>query len=199
MSMDAFDLSERFQTPVFVMSDLDLGMNSWMSDPIQYPTRKLDRGKVLSTEDLDRVGSFGRYDDIDGDGIPYRTLPATDHRLASYFTRGSGHNERAEYSERADDYKNNMDRLARKYETSRKHVPEPIIDYVDDTRIGVLAFGTTDVAVAESRDQLVKEYDLKTSYYRLRAIPFTSHLDAFFDRCDRVYIVEQNRDAQMAS
>ena len=199
MSMEAFNLSERFQTPVFIMSDLDLGMNNWMSDPIEYPQGKLDRGKVLSKEDLDRVGSFGRYEDIDSDGIPYRTLPATDHPLASYFTRGSGHNAQAVYSERADDYKNNMDRLARKYETSRNHVPEPIIDYVDGARIGILAFGTTDVAAAESREQLASEHNLKTSYYRLRALPFTSHLDDFFDRCDRVYVVEQNRDAQMAS
>jgi 2-oxoglutarate ferredoxin oxidoreductase subunit alpha len=199
MSMDAFNLSERFQTPVFVMTDLDLGMNNWMSDPIEYPKGKLDRGKVLSKEDLDRVGSFGRYDDIDGDGIPYRTLPATDHPLASYFTRGSGHDAQAVYSERADDYKNNMDRLARKYETARKHVPEPIVDYVDGARIGILGFGTTDMAAAESRVQLTSEHDLKTSYYRLRALPFTSHLDEFIDRCDRVYVVEQNRDAQMAS
>ena len=199
MSMDAFDLSERFQTPVFIMSDLDLGMNNWMSDPIEFPEVKLDRGKVLSKEDLDRVGRFGRYDDIDGDGIPYRTLPGTKHPLASYFTRGSGHDAQATYSERADDYQNNVDRLARKYDTSRKHVPEPIIEYVDGTRIGILAFGTTDMAAAESRVQLEREHDLKTSYYRLRALPFTSHMDEFFDRCDRVYVVEQNRDAQMAS
>ena len=199
MSMDAFNLSEQFQTPVFVMTDLDLGMNNWMSDPIEYPTGKLDRGKVLSKEDLDQVGKFGRYDDVDGDGIPYRTLPATNHPMASYFTRGSGHDAQAVYSERADDYKDNMDRLARKYETSRKHVPEPIIDYVDGARVGILAFGTTDIAAAESRVQLTGEHDLKTNYYRLRAIPFTSHLDAFFDKCDRVYVVEQNRDAQMAS
>ncbi len=199
MSMDAFDLSEQFQTPVFVMTDLDLGMNNWMADPIEFPEGQLDRGKVLGKEDLDRLGSFGRYQDIDGDGIPYRTLPATDHRLASYFTRGSGHDAQAVYSERADDYKDNMDRLARKYETSRKHVPEPIIDYVDGARVGILAFGTTDNAAAESRDQLTREYTLKTHYYRLRALPFTAHLDEFFDRCDRVYVVEQNRDAQMAS
>ena len=198
MSFDSFDLSERFQTPVFVMSDLDIGMNNWMSDPFDYPEQKFDRGKVLSKEDLDRVGSFGRYQDIDGDGIPYRTLPGTDHPLASYFTRGSGHDAQAAYSERADDYKNNVDRLARKYDTSREHVPAPVIDYVDGARIGIIAFGTTDMATAESRDQLEREHDLKTSYFRLRAIPFTKHLDEFFDRCDRVYVVEQNRDAQMA-
>ena len=198
MAYDSFDLSERFQTPIFVMSDLDLGMNNWMSDPFDYPEQKFDRGKVLSKEDLDRVGSFGRYQDIDGDGIPYRTLPSTDHPLASYFTRGSGHDAQATYSERADDYKNNVDRLTRKYDTAREHVPPPIVDYVDGARIGIIAFGTTDMATAESRDQLENEYDLKTSYFRLRAIPFTKHLDEFFDRCDRVYVVEQNRDAQMA-
>ena len=198
MSYDSFDLSERFQTPIFVMSDLDIGMNNWMSDPFDYPEQKFDRGKVLSKEDLDRVGSFGRYQDIDGDGIPYRTLPSTDHPLASYFTRGSGHDAQATYSERADDYKNNVDRLTRKYDTAREHVPPPIVDYVDGARIGIIAFGTTDMATAESRDQLESEYDLKTSYFRLRAIPFTKHMDEFFDRCDRVYVVEQNRDAQMA-
>ncbi len=198
MSMDAFDLAERLQTPVFVMTDLDLGMNNWMSDQFEYPTGKLDRGKVLSAEDLDRIGDFQRYLDVDGDAIPYRTLPGTDHILGAYFTRGSGHDERAAYSERADDYKNNMDRLTRKYDTARTYVPAPQIDYVDGAQVGLLAFGTTDVAVAESRHQMESEYDLKTNYFRLRAIPFGEGLVEFIDRCDRVYVIEQNRDAQMA-
>ena len=198
MSIDSFDLAERFQTPVFVMSDLDLGMNNWMSDQFEYPTRKLDRGKVLSKEDLDRIGKFERYRDVDGDAIPYRTLPGTDHPLASYFTRGSGHDEAAAYSERPEDYQNNVDRLNRKYDTARKHVPRPEIDYAEDSRVGILAFGTSDVAVGESRVQLEREIGLTTHYFRLRAIPFTSDLGEFFERCDRVYVVEQNRDAQMA-
>src|SRR5207253_4760362 len=130
-AIDAFDLTERFQTPVFVMTDLDLGMNNWMSDPFKFPAnRKLDRGKVLSKEDLEKLGSFKRYADVDGDGIGYRTLPGTSHPAASYFTRGSGHNERAIYSERPDDYKNNMDRLNKKFDTARKSVPKPVIDIV---------------------------------------------------------------------
>ncbi len=198
MSIDSFDLAERFQTPVFVMTDLDLGMNNWMADQFEYPTRDFDRGKVLGKEDLERIGKFERYRDVDGDAIPYRTLPGTDHPLASYFTRGSGHNEAAGYSERPEDYKNNMDRLNRKYETARQHVPSPEIDYVDGTSVGIVAFGTTDFAIGESRAQLEQEHGLKTSYLRLRAIPFTSDLEEFFKRCDRVYVVEQNRDAQMA-
>jgi len=198
MAVDAFDLTERFQTPIFVMSDLDLGMNNWMSDTFKYPTRKLDRGKVLSAEDLQKLGSFKRYGDVDGDGIGWRTLPGTDHPAAAYFTRGSGHNEKALYSERPDDYKNNMDRLVKKYNQSREHVPQPEIDYKDNTKIGFLAFGTTHWAIIESQDQLKKEYDMAISYYRLRAIPFTKHLVEYFEKHDRVYVVEQNRDAQMA-
>ena len=198
MGYEAFDLAERFQTPIFVMSDLDLGMNNWMSDPFTYPKKKFDRGKVLTAEDLKKLGSFQRYGDVDGDGIPYRTLPGTDHPAASYFTRGSGHNENAAYSERPDDYKRNMDRLNRKYNSARKHVPQPEIQYARDARIGLLAFGTTHWAIIESLDQLKREYDGPVSYYRLRAVPFTDDLVQFFDKHERVYVVEQNRDAQMA-
>jgi 2-oxoglutarate/2-oxoacid ferredoxin oxidoreductase subunit alpha len=198
MAIDAFDLSERFQTPVFVMTDLDLGMNNWMSDPFKYPTKKFDRGKVLTAEDLEKMGSFKRYGDVDGDGIGYRTLPGTQHPAAAYFTRGSGHNERAAYSERPDDYKNNMDRLAKKFESARNHVPKPEVQYADGAKIGFLAFGTTHWAIIESRDQLKKEQNLPVSYYRLRALPFTEELVEFFRKHDRVYVVEQNRDGQMA-
>ena len=128
MAIEAFDLAERFQTPVFVMSDLDLGMNNWMSDPFPYPTEPIRRGKVLDAEDLDRLGGFARYKDVDGDGVGYRTLPGTRHPAAAYFTRGSGHNEKAGYSEREDDYMNNMDRLARKFETLRAEVPPPHVE-----------------------------------------------------------------------
>ncbi len=198
MGYEAFDLAERFQTPVFVMSDLDLGMNNWMSDPFTYPRKKFDRGKVLSVEDLKKLGSFQRYADVDGDGIPYRTLPGTDHPAASYFTRGSGHNEKAAYSERPDDYKHNMDRLSKKYDSARREVPQPEIHYAPSTNIGFLAFGTTHWAIIESLDQLQREYKMAVSYYRLRAVPFTRHLVEFFEKHDRVYVVEQNRDGQMA-
>lgn len=194
---EAFNLAERFQTPVFVLSDLDLGMNIWMSDPFSYPQKPLDRGKVLSAEDLDRIGKFSRYLDVDGDGIPYRTLPGTDHPLAAYFTRGSGHNEHAEYSERGQDYQNNMDRLVKKLETARKHVPAPEVTGDEDSDVGIIAFGSSHWAVLESRDQLEAEGSIKTRYLRLRALPFTEHLKSFIRSCRRVYVVEQNRDAQM--
>src|SRR5262249_51458241 len=156
-----------FQTPIFVMSDLDLGMNNWMSDPFKYPTKKFDRGKVLSAADLEKAGKFGRYADVDGDGIPYRTLPGTNHPLAAYFTRGSGHNEQAAYSERPADYKRNLDRLNKKYETARQYVPQPEITNAAGAKIGFLAFGTTHWAIIESIDQLRHEYNTPISYYRL--------------------------------
>lgn len=197
MAMDAFDLAEMFQTPVFVMTDLDLGMNNWMADPFEYPTRPFNRGKVLTAEDLDRIQEFARYRDVDGDGIAYRTLPGTNHPKAAYFTRGSGHNERAQYTEREDDYINNMDRLWRKFETLRKHVPLPEIIENDRAQVGLICCGTSRYAVEESRDQLLREKKLETSYLRLKAYPFTQELEDFIARHDRVYVVDQNRDAQL--
>ena len=195
---ESFNLSERLQTPVFVLSDLDLGMNYWMSDPFSYPEKPFDRGKVLTAEDLEKLGSFGRYRDVDGDGIPYRTLPGTDHPAAAYFTRGSGHNENAEYTERAGDYQTNMDRLTRKFETARKYVPTPVITGEKDSEVGIIAYGSSHWAVMESRDQLEADESLKTRYLRLRALPFTGEVLSFIRSCKRVYVVEQNRDAQMA-
>jgi len=197
MAIEAFDLAERFQTPIFVMTDLDLGMNNWMADPFEYPTKPIERGKVLSAQDLDRLGGFARYKDVDGDGVGYRTLPGTNHPQGAYFTRGSGHNEKALYTEREDDYVNNMDRLSRKFESMRSHVPQPVVDYNPKAEIGFIAFGTSDYAVEESRDQLRSEYGIETSYFRLRAYPFTQDLLDFIRRHERVYVVEQNRDAQM--
>jgi 2-oxoglutarate/2-oxoacid ferredoxin oxidoreductase subunit alpha len=199
MAHDAFDLAERLQTPVFVMSDLDLGMNNWMSEPFTYPDKKLDRGKVLTAADLERLGGFARYKDVDGDAIPYRTVPGTDHPLAAYFTRGSGHNEKAQYSERGDDYQNNMERLNRKFETARTLVPKPELVANGTSKIGIIAYGTSDFAVRESRDQLAREFNLKTDYLRLRAYPFTREVHDFVASHERVFVVEQNRDAQMLS
>jgi 2-oxoglutarate ferredoxin oxidoreductase subunit alpha len=195
MAQDAFDLSERFQTPVFVMSDLDLGMNTWMSDPFVYRDQPIDRGKVLDAETLKRLGEWGRYKDVDGDGIPYRSLPGTG--MPAYFTRGTGHNEKAQYSERPDDFLNNLDRLGRKFDTARDKVPAPIVDHNPAARVGIIAYGTSHWAIVESRDQLAREVGLETSYLRLRAYPFSKALGAYIDGCDRVYVVEQNRDAQM--
>jgi len=196
LAMKAFDLAERFQTPVFVLTDLDLGMNNWMSDPFTYPTQPHDRGKVLTAEDLEKLGKFERYKDVDGDGICYRTLPGTDHALAPYFVRGSGHSEKATYTEKPEDYKNLMDRLDRKFQTARKHVPEPIVDQNAQAKIGLIAFGSTHFAVIESRDQL-KGTGTQTSYLRLRALPFTEDLRKFVESHDHVYVIEQNRDAQL--
>jgi 2-oxoglutarate ferredoxin oxidoreductase subunit alpha len=196
LTIDAFEFAEKFQTPVFVMTDLDLGMNSWMADPFPYPEKPIDRGKVLSAEDLNRLGGFGRYEDVDGDGIPYRTLPGTKHPKAAYFTRGSGHNAKAQYTEREDDYVNNMDRLARKFETMRQFVPAPVVTVNPKAKIGYVASGTSDYAVRESIEQLRDEHNIATSYLRLRAYPFTAELTDFIRRHDRVYVVDQNRDAQ---
>src|SRR6202035_2554570 len=164
MAQDAFNLAEQFQTLVFVMSDLDLGMNNWMSNPFEYPKEPINRGKVLSKEDLDRLGGFERYKDVDNDGIPYRTLPGTDHPKAAYFTRGSGHNEKALYTERPDEYQNLMERLDRKFETARTMVPPPEVVQTGKSNIGLIAFGSSDFAVRESRDQLKEEYALETDY-----------------------------------
>jgi 2-oxoglutarate ferredoxin oxidoreductase subunit alpha len=195
MAMEAFDLAEHFQTPVFVMLDLDLGMNNWMSDGFTYPDKPINRGKLLTPEALKKLGSWGRYADVDGDGIPYRTIPGDG--MPVYFTRGSGHNAKGQYSERPDDYVENMDRLNRKFETARTHVPKPIVERIDGAQIGLIAFGTSHWAVTESRDQLRDETDVKTSYFRLRGYPFNEELAAFIDAHERIYIVEQNRDAQM--
>lgn len=196
MAIEAFDLAERFQTPVFVLSDLDLGMNNWMADLFEYPAKPFDRGKVLSANDLERLGKFERYKDIDGDGIPYRTLPGTNHPLAAYFTRGSGHTERATYTERPDDYKNLMDRLNKKFNTARLHVPPPVVQYEKGAKIGLIAFGSSHFAVYESRHQL-KLANTPTSYLRLRALPFNDELRRFVELHEIIYVVEQNRDAQM--
>ena len=197
MATDAFNLAEQFQTLVFVMSDLDLGMNNWMSDPFPYPTTPINRGKVLGKEDLDRLDGFARYKDVDGDGIGYRTLPGTSHPAAAYFARGSGHNEKAQYSERADDFESNMERLNRKFETARSFVPQPEITQGKNAKIGIIGFGTSHWGITESRDQLREEYGLETDYLRLRAYPFTREVHEFIEQHEHVYVVEQNRDAQM--
>ncbi len=196
---EALDLAEEFQTPVFVLSDLDLGMNNWMSDPFVYPDKPIRRGKVLTKEQLDQLGGkWGRYEDVDGDGVPWRTLPGTDHPMASYFTRGSGHDAQARYSEKPDDYKATVDRLQKKFDTARMAVPKPAVDSRKDAKIGFIAYGTTDWPIQESRHQLRSEKNLETSYLRLRALPMNQDVKEFVARHERVYVVEQNRDGQMA-
>jgi len=199
MAIEAFNLAEKLQTIVFVMSDLDLGMNNWMSDPFPYPEKPIERGKVLTKSDLDKLGKFSRYKDVDGDAIGYRTLPGTQHPAAAYFTRGSGHNAEALYSEKPEDYENNMERLRRKFEHARAFVPAPLVEMMPAAEIGVIAFGSSHWALTESRDQLCNEHRLTTDYLRIRAYPFANEIADFVRSHKRIYVVEQNRDAQMLS
>jgi 2-oxoglutarate ferredoxin oxidoreductase subunit alpha len=192
MAMAAFDLSEGFQTPIFVMMDLDLGMNNWMSGGFEYPTRPIDRGKLLTPEVLKKIGEWGRYKDVDGDGIPYRTVPGDG--MPAFFTRGSGHNAKAQYSERPDDYVDNMDRLARKFETARTRVPAPIVETNKKAKIGIIGYGTSHWAISESRDQLREETNVETSYLRVRAYPFNEDLLNFIDAHERLYVVDQQTE-----
>jgi 2-oxoglutarate ferredoxin oxidoreductase subunit alpha len=193
----AFDIAERLQTPVFVLSDLDIGMNNWMSEEFKYPDAPLDRGKVLSKEDLDRLGSFQRYKDVDGDGIGWRTLPGTEHPNAAWFARGSGHNEKAQYSERPEDFVNNLDRLDHKWETARSVVPAPVLERTaKGAKVGLIAFGSSHWATLESVDELT-QHGIATDYLRLKAYPFSAAVKEFVAAHERVYVIEQNRDAQM--
>ena len=192
----AFDLAERLQTPVFVLSDLDLGMNLWMSQPFQYPDLPMDRGKVLSAEDVKRMGGFNRYDDPDGDGVGPRTIPGTEHPLAAYFTRGSGHNKSAQYTERSDEWEANLQRLNRKFAYARTIVPKPVVDEVAGAEVAIIAYGSTDPAIVEARDMLAAK-GMKTSYLRLRCLPTTAEFQDFVAKYDRIYVVENNFDGQM--
>jgi len=197
----AFDLAERIQTPVVVMSDLDLGMNQWMTEPFEHPDVPMDRGKVLWEEDLEKIiqenkGKWGRYLDVDGDGIPYRTLPGNRHTSAAYFTRGTGHDEYAHYSEEPEVWERNMARLQKKFETAKQYVPAPVIKTMDGAKIGIIAYGSADPAVEEARWQMAND-NLPTDYMRVRAIPFTDAVEQFIRDHERVYVVELNRDGQL--
>ena len=199
LAVEAFDVAERFQTPVFVLTDLDLGMNNWMAEPFAYPDRPIDRGKVLGKEELERLGGFARYKDVDGDAIGWRTLPGTDHPRAAYFTRGTGHDENAAYSEKSEVFTRNMDRLARKLDRAREALPQPVLRGAGKCRVGVIAYGSSDPAIRESQDQLRAEAGLETDYLRVRAWPFSRAVLDFVAGHDRVYVVEQNRDGQLAA
>ncbi|MGC3996779.1 MAG: 2-oxoacid:acceptor oxidoreductase subunit alpha [Anaeromyxobacter sp.] len=198
MGAEAFDLAERLQTPVFVMTDLDLGMNTWMADPFPYPDRPLDRGKVLDRETLERMGGFSRYRDVDGDGIGWRTLPGTEHPRAAYFTRGTGHDEHAAYSESGQVFERNMARLERKLDGARARLPAPV-RLGRGARVGVIAYGSSDPAVRESQAQLQAEHGLQVDYLRVRGYPFAAEVGAFVAEHERTYVVEQNRDGQLAA
>ncbi len=193
----SLDLAERLQTVVMVLSDLDLGMNIWASDRFEYPEKPLDRGKVLTVEQLKELGgAWGRYKDVDGDGVGWRTLPGTPDRAAAYFTRGTGHTEYATYSERPEDWENNMRRLARKFETARKLVPAPEVIEVKDAPIGIISLGSNHPAVLEARDLLAAK-GVQSSYMRLRALPINDAVRAFMHSYERVFVVENNDEGQL--
>ena len=196
----SFDISESLQSPVFVVSDLDLGMNNWLSDPFDYPDQPITRGKVLDATALqdfiDEYGKWGRYMDVDGDGVAYRTLPGTEHRFAAYFTRGTGHDEFAVYSERSDDWVENMTRLRLKMDTARDMLPQPIIDDGSDADIGIITFGTNEDAIREARDWLAND-GIKTNYLRVLALPLASAVTDFIDAHKSIFVVENNFDGQL--
>ena len=201
LAMEAFNLAEQFQTPIFVLLDLDIGMNNWMADPFPYPDKPIARGKVLDAAKLEEMRlagkQFERYKDVDGDGIPYRTLPGTNHPMAPYFTRGTGHTEQATYSEKPGDWVHGLDRLVKKFETARAHVPAPVLSGDESAEIGLIAYGSTESPMTEAIDQL-RAKGVKTEYLRIRAFPFSKQVHDFIARKKRVYVIEQNRDAQMA-
>ena len=208
----AFDIAEHMQTPVFVLSDLELGMNQWMTEPFRYPDTPMDRGKVLWEEDLEKLkGDWGRYRDVDGDGIPYRTFPGNRHPASAYFTRGTGHNEEARYSEDPVIWARNMDRIKKKYHNAAKFIPEPVIEETKGAKIGMIAFGSTEPAIREACHLLetppergVKtasspkgEAGLKCDSMRIRGIPFTDSVKKFIESHEHNYVVEMNRDGQL--
>jgi 2-oxoglutarate ferredoxin oxidoreductase subunit alpha len=196
----AFDVAEQFQTPVFVMSDLDIGMNLWLSKPFTYPDEPINRGKRLDKIELEEFfaekGEWFRFRDYDGDGIPYRTVPGTDHPRAAFFTRGTGHNDMAIYSERSDDWVQNLERLHRKFDGARAAVPQPEIHYDGSKSIGLISYGSNDPAVQEARDRMAAE-GIQTNYLRIRALPLAQSVYDFIQKHERVYVIENNFDGQM--
>ena len=194
----AFDIAEQLQAPVFVLSDLDMGMNQWMSKPFQYPEKPMQRGKVLWDKDLEALkGNWARYLDKDNDGITYRTVPGNRHPMSSYFMRGTGHDEYARYSEDSSVWLKNMDRLKRKYETARDFVPAPVLYAKPGATIGVIGFGSTEAAILEAVHQLETEHGITADFLRVRALPFTQEITDFVNKYDQILVVEQNRDGQL--
>jgi 2-oxoglutarate ferredoxin oxidoreductase subunit alpha len=197
----ALDIAEQLQTPVMVLIDLDLGMNQWMTKRFEYPSTPLDRGKILWENDLqklldERKGDWGRFLDIDGDGIPYRTVPGNQHLKSAYFNRGTGHDEYAKYNEDPEVWERVMKRIAKKFETAKKFIPKPAISHMESAKIGIIAFGSTDPAVEEARD-ILKNQGIYTDYLRIRSIPFHGEVEIFISNHDKCFVVEMNRDGQM--
>lgn len=191
----SFNLAEELQTPVFVLSDLDLGMNNWMSEPFDYPSEPIRRGKVMSAEEVQEKG-FARYKDIDGDGVGYRTLPGNAHPQSVWFARGTGHDENAIYSENSEVWLKNMERLERKLATARQHVPPPVVAESEAAEFGIIGFGTSLYAIEEARDRLEAD-GVHSSFMRLRALPVNDQVKEFVQKYDKVFVIELNRDGQM--
>jgi 2-oxoglutarate/2-oxoacid ferredoxin oxidoreductase subunit alpha len=196
----ALDIAEKFQTPVIVLSDLDLGMNDWISKDFDYPDKKIDRGKIIWEDDLQKLISsgikWGRYLDIDNDGIPYRTIPGNIHPKASYFARGTGHDEFAHYSEDPVLWEKNLNRLKKKYESAKDFVPQVIHYRNKNNMIGLISYGSTDMAVKEAVE-ILSEQELEVDYLRVRAIPFNNSFSDYLKSHDQIFIIEGNRDGQM--
>jgi 2-oxoglutarate ferredoxin oxidoreductase subunit alpha len=198
MAAQAFDLAERLQTPVFVLSDLDIGMNDWMCPDLKWDDAyKPDRGKVLSKEELDGLDKFYRFLDRDDDAIPYRTLPGVSPKGA-YFTRGSGHNQYGAYTEDSAEYQVVLDRLKRKFSTAAKIVPKPVLIGKGNCSVGIISIGSCDGAIREALDVL-NHQKIEVDYLRLKAFPFSSEVEAFLKSHTSIFVVEQNRDAQLKS
>jgi 2-oxoglutarate ferredoxin oxidoreductase subunit alpha len=183
---------------VLVLSDLDLGMNNWMGEPFKYPDAPLNRGKVLSAEEVAALPDFGRYKDVDGDGVPYRTIPGNENPRAAWFGRGTGHDENAKYSERADHWVQNMDRLVRKFDTARAMVPAAVVDERPGATLGIVAYGTTRYAIEEARDLLAAN-GVTTDFMRIRALPIGAEVREFVARHERLVVIEMNRDGQLTA
>jgi 2-oxoglutarate ferredoxin oxidoreductase subunit alpha len=194
----SFDIAERIQTPVIILSDLDFGMNQWMTAPFKFPDVPMDRGKILWEDDLEKMKEeWGRYLDVDGDGIPYRTVPGNKHPKAPYFTRGTGHDAYAKYSEESAVWEDNLNRIKAKFATAKNYLPEPILEIDNKAKEGIITFGSTTFAVEEAISILDKELGKKVDLLRIRAIPFSDKVEDYIKTHDKVYIVEMNRDGQL--
>jgi len=196
----ALDIAEKFQTPVIIMSDLELGMNVWVSNKFEYPDTDINRGKVIWEDGLEELISrginWGRYLDIDKDGIPYRTIPGNMHPKASYFTRGTGHDEYAHYCEDPEEWERNLDRLRLKLDSAKNFVPVPILTREAGNPIGLISYGSSDMAVNEAVD-LFDEDGVSIDYMRIRALPLNKTVDEFILKHEKIFVVECNRDGQM--